>query len=124
LKRAAWLDQSGPIAPGAWEPDSQAGTPPREKRFGIPPAQWGGVAVFDHPDNVNHPTTWHCRNDGWAGAAFNADRAYTIPAGGKLQLRYRIHLHRHNATEGAVARRYQEYSARPIIRLDQPVQEG
>jgi hypothetical protein len=124
LKRAAWLDQSGPIAPGAWGPDPQAGTPPRKKLSEIPPAKWGGIAVFDHPDNVNHPTTWHCRNDGWAGAAFNADRAYTIPAGGKLRLRYRIQLHRHNATEGAVARRYQEYSARPIIRLGQPVQES
>ncbi len=98
LKRAGWLDQSGPVAPG----------------------KWGGVAVLDHPENVNHPTAWHCRNDGWAGAAFSLGGPYTLEPGQKLRLRYRIHLHRGDAATGAVARRYEEYRARPMVRAGQP----
>jgi hypothetical protein len=94
LKHAAWLDQSGPVAPG----------------------KWGGVAILDHPENVNHPTGWHCRNDGWAGASFNLEKPYTIEAGQKLRLRYRLHLHRGNADSGEVAKRYEEYRARPVVR--------
>jgi hypothetical protein len=42
LKHANWIDQSGPIAPD----------------------KWGGIAILDHPANPNHPTLFHCRNDG------------------------------------------------------------
>jgi hypothetical protein len=114
LKRAEWLDQSGPIAAG---PDSQ-------DPLGIAP-RWGGIAVLDHPSNLRHPTVWHCRNDGWAGAAFNAQSAYTLRPGEPLRLRYRLYLHQGNATAGGVARRYAEYAARPTVQLGQPKeQEG
>jgi hypothetical protein len=92
-QRAQWIDQSGPIA--------------SEK--------WGGIALFDHPDNPGHPTAWHCRNDGWAGAAFNLDRAWTIEPDAPLLLRYRIHLHRRDATAGEVERRYEEYTCKPAV---------
>jgi hypothetical protein len=98
LKRAAWIDQSGPVAP----------------------ALWNGLAMLDHPENVNHPTGWHCRNDGWAGAAFNMETPYTIEPGKSLRLRYRIHLHQHDALKGKVASRYAEYAAKPILRWGEP----
>lgn len=98
LKRARWIDQSGPVAPG----------------------KWGGVAMFDHPQNPSHPTGWHCRNDGWAGASLCLDGPVTIRPGEKLRLRYRIHLHRGNADTGEVARRYEEYAARPATKVGQP----
>jgi hypothetical protein len=98
LKRAEWIDQSGPISPD----------------------RWGGVALFDHPSNPNHPTTWHCRNDGWAGAAFNAEGPYSIEGGNVLRLRYRVLLHRGDAVRGDVRRRYEEYASRPTIRLGEP----
>jgi hypothetical protein len=79
--------------------------------------KWGGIALFDYPDNPGHPTAWHCRNDGWAGAAFNLDRSWTVEQDHPLRLRYRIHLHRHNATEGEVARRYEEYACKPTTSL-------
>jgi hypothetical protein len=94
-KRAAWIDQSGPVAPG----------------------KWAGVAILDHPGNANHPTAWHCRNDGWAGASFNMRGPTTIKPGEKLTLRYRLVLHRHDAVKGKVARRHEEYSARPTARF-------
>ncbi len=97
-KRAAWIDLSGPVAPG----------------------KWGGIAVLDHPGNPDHPTRWHCRNDGWAGASVCMDRPRTIKPPEKLKLLYRLHLHRHNAKKAQVARRYEEYRARPVVRLGRP----
>ncbi|MHC1768319.1 MAG: PmoA family protein [Verrucomicrobiia bacterium] len=95
LKRAAWIDQSGPISQD----------------------RWNGIAILDHPDNPNHPTAWHCRNDGWVGAAFNSDAPFTLDPGKSLHLRYRIVLHRHNATDAHVADRFREYAARPVFQF-------
>jgi hypothetical protein len=99
LKHAEWIDQSGPVAQNAW----------------------AGVAMLDHPENANHPTVWHCRNDGWAGASFNADGPTTLkPGQPPLRLRYRVLLHGGDAVKGNVAGRYAEYVARPTIRLGEP----
>lgn len=95
MKRATWIDQSGPIGQD----------------------RWAGVAIFDHPDNPRHPTFWHCRNDGWAGAAFNLEEGYTIEPGKPLRLKYRLCLHRYDAARGHVARRYAEYSTRADIHI-------
>jgi hypothetical protein len=96
-KRAAWIDQSGPVAPGTW----------------------GGVAILDHPENPNHPAAWHCRNDGWAGASFNMHGPTTIQPGQALRLRYRLVLHRRDAAGAKVAQRWEEYRASPAVRLGQ-----
>ncbi len=98
LKRADWLDQSGPILPG----------------------QWAGIALLDAPDNPRHPTGWHCRNDGWAGASFNADQPFTLEPGATLRLRYRVVLHQGDVIAGKVAQRYVEYAANPVIQLGKP----
>ena len=60
---------------------------------------------------------WHCRNDGWAGAALSGDNARTLEPESKLRLRYRVHLHRHDAARGQVARRFEEFSAAPLIEV-------
>lgn len=90
---AGWLDQSGPVSEGAW----------------------GGIAVLDHPDNPHHPTGWHCRNDGWAGAAFNKDAAAVLEPGKPLRLRYRLVLHRGDAS--SIPARYAAYAARPRVEV-------
>ena len=92
-KRARWIDQSGPVAP----------------------ERWGGIALLDHPSNPNHPTGWHCRNDGWAGASFNLHEPYTLEAGATLKLKYRVHLHKQDAVRGKVGQRYEEFAAEPMI---------
>lgn len=94
-QRAAWIDQSGPIAP----------------------EKWGGIALFDHPENAGYPNGWHCRNDGWAGTSFNLDRPWTIEPDNPLKLHYRVHLHHHNAMEGEVARCYEEYVCKPAVQF-------
>jgi hypothetical protein len=95
LTHAEWLDQSGPVAPNLW----------------------GGVAILDHPENPRFPTGWHCRNDGWAGAAFNIDARYVLEPGAALTLKYRVILHRHDAIKGEIARRFQEWRSKPRIEL-------
>jgi hypothetical protein len=95
LKRARWLDQSGPVM--------------RDR--------WGGVAILEHPENLGSPSGWHCRNDGWAGAAFNMEKPLTLAASHTLLLRYRLVLHRWDAIRGEVARRYEEYAAKSAVKL-------
>lgn len=93
LHRADWLDQSGPVAEG----------------------QWAGIAVLSHPDNPGHPCGWHCRNDGWAGAAFAMERPFILRDGEKLRLRYRLVLHKGNAEDGHIAARWKDWSmAAPV----------
>ena len=120
LKRAEWLDQSGPIAPASGElgaPGRKAGDAGSHPTA---PARWGGIAVLDHPGNPNHPTVWHCRNDGWAGAAFNAEGPYAVRPGKPLRLRYRLCLHRGSAADARVADHYAAFAARPVVRLGVP----
>lgn len=78
-----------------------------------------GVAMFDHPSNLRHPTRWHARGYGLNAAnpfalkSFtkdpNADGGYTLPAGQTLTLRYRVIVY-----EGApdIAKLYQEFARR------------
>ncbi len=98
LQRAEWLDQSGPILPD----------------------RWSGIAMLDHPANPNHPTMWHCRNDGWAGAAFCGEKPYTVEAAQPLRLRYRLVLHRGDAVQGHVADQWQAYAAVTNVQLGEP----
>jgi hypothetical protein len=103
LRRARWIDQSGPTAADAW----------------------GGIAMLDHPQNAHHPTAWHCRNDGWAGASFNAERPYGIEPRKPLRLRYRVVLHTGNAAQAHIDGHWQAYAAEPQVRLGEPRrQEG
>jgi len=94
-QHARWIDQSGPIAPD----------------------KWGGITLFDHPDNPGYPNAWHCRNDGWAGASFNLNSAWKIMPDYSLRLKYRVYLHHHNAEMGKVSTRYDEYVCKPKISL-------
>lgn len=62
-----------------------------------------GVAMFDHPDNLRHPTWWHARNYGLLAAnpfgVHDFEKKpkgtgdYVLKKGEKLALRYRVVLH-------------------------------
>jgi len=79
-----------------------------------------GVAIFDSPQNLRHPTWWMARSYGLFGAnPFGQhdyeklkDRPhagdYTIPAGGSLTLRYRFCFH---MGDDAVAKIPSQYAA-------------
>jgi hypothetical protein len=83
-----------------------------------------GVAIFDHPQNLRHPTWWMARDYGLFAAnpfgqkdfepaakhpAGKGD--YTIPAGGTLTLRYRFYFHFGDEQAAQVAARYADYAA-------------
>ena len=83
-----------------------------------------GVAIFDHPQNLRHPTWWMARNYGLFGANpfgwhdFEKEFAkephkgdYTVPAGGSLTLRYRFYYHTGDEKTAKIAERYAEYVA-------------
>jgi len=83
-----------------------------------------GVAIFDHPQNLRHPTWWMARDYGLFAAnpfgqkdfepaakhpAGKGD--YTIPAGGTLTLRYRFYFHFGDEVAAKLAERYRDYAA-------------
>jgi len=82
-----------------------------------------GVAIFNHPQNLRHPTWWHVRDYGlFAANPFgwhdfeprttkpNAG-AMTIPAKGSLTLRYRVYFHLGDEKAAKLTDHYAEYAA-------------
>ena len=71
---------------------------------GIVDGQQVGVAIFDHPDNLRHPTWWHARTYGLVAANpfgqhdFERKPAgvgdFVLEHGEALTLRYRVVVHR------------------------------
>ena len=82
-----------------------------------------GVAIFDHPDNIRHPTWWQARDYGLFGANPFGQHDYenlkdqphigdyTIPAGGSLTLKYRFYFHYGDEKTADIAKHYGEYAA-------------
>jgi len=79
-KPARWVDYSGPITPTARE----------------------GITLLDHPQNFNHPSVFHVRDDGWMGAALNFASPRTIEPGQPLKLRYGLWVHAGVPTAAAI----------------------
>ena len=85
-----------------------------------------GVAIFDHPSNLRHPTQWHARGYGlcaanpFAGKSFSKnngpDGAFTLPAGKRLTLRYRVIIHEGPFEPERIESFYKSWAASPIPR--------
>ncbi|MBL7153097.1 MAG: PmoA family protein [Phycisphaerae bacterium] len=75
-KNARWMDFTGQA------PDGKA----------------AGIAVFDHPMNLRHPSPWYVSMDtktpfGYFSPAVLFNKPYTLPAGTSRALAYRILIH-------------------------------
>jgi Family of unknown function (DUF6807) len=80
-----------------------------------------GIAIFDNPHNLRHPTTWMTRGYGLfavnpfgLSVFFNnpkLDGSYTIHAGGSLTLRYRVLIHHGDEKQAGIAEAWQRYAA-------------
>ena len=80
-----------------------------------------GVAMFDHPTNFRHPTTWHAR--GYSLCAANpfglrsytgqetVDGSYTIPEGESISLRYRVVIHEGETTPQEIEEWYADFAS-------------
>ncbi|MBN1359479.1 MAG: PmoA family protein [Sedimentisphaerales bacterium] len=99
-KRAAWCDYYGPVG------DS---------------GEIVGVAIFDHPDNLRHPTWWHVRDYGLFAANSFGQHDFerkpagvgdlVVPAGESVTFKWRFYFHRGNETDGKVAEHYAQYAS-------------
>ena len=80
------------------------------------------VTMFDHPENLRHPTYWHARDYGLCAANpfgvhdFLADPAqdgsHTVVAGDELVFRYRVVIADGVTPPGNVDRLFEAYGAR------------
>ncbi len=104
-KRAPWCDYSG------WLGQNQV-----------------GIAGFDHPSNLRHPTYWHVRNYGLMtanpfGLSFfvdeNVDGSYVLPDGGRVKFRYRVYIHPGDAAEGRVREKYLDWLFPPSATVEE-----
>ncbi len=101
-----WCDYYGPVAGGPNGPETL------------------GVAIFDHPDNPRHPTTWHVRDYGlFAANPFGLHDFekkpkgagdLTIAAGQSVTFRYRFYYHRDDEKQGEVAAHYEKYATEKL----------
>lgn len=70
-----------------------------------------GIAIFNHPDNPEHPTSWFTRDYGPLSPNFGFFREdpLIITPDEPLQLAYRILIHIGNVTEGKVAEHWSNF---------------
>lgn len=90
--------------------------------FGPDEGKIHGIALFDHPDNLQHPTWWMVRDYGLLAAnpfgRHDFEKLddhhvgdHTVPAGGSLTLRYRFYFHAGDTETANVAEQYRAYVA-------------
>jgi hypothetical protein len=92
-KPARWMDYSGPITANVSE----------------------GITLMDHPQNPHHPVPFHCRNDGWMGAALTFPGALIVQKGTPLRLRYALYVHAGKPEPAVIEEQWKAYSILPWI---------
>ncbi len=111
-KAAAWCDYYGPVD-----------------------GETVGVAIFDHPQNLRHPTTWHVRNYGLFAVNpfglhdFDKSKGpgagdHTTPEGETTTFRYRLFFHRGTTDEARIPAVWNAYAEPPVVELTQTKPAG
>ncbi|MHC4154317.1 MAG: DUF6807 family protein [Planctomycetota bacterium] len=103
-----FLGSEGPL-----EPESRGGKARWMDFTGkVGEGRLAGVAVFDHPGNPRHPSSW------WLSAsmpyfspALLFHKPHTLPAGKTLTLRYRILIHSGRADKDMLEREWKAFAA-------------
>jgi len=72
-----------------------------------------GVTLFDHPDNPNHPSYFHVRNDGWMGASLTFDSPREIRPSEPLRLRYGLYIHSGIKTNDLIEATWRQFTKIP-----------
>ena len=82
------------------------------------------IAMYDHPSNIRHPTTWHARDYGLVTAnpfgmhhflgKEKGSGAFKVKSGDSLQLRYRVEFFKGIATKELVEERFQAFAEEPL----------
>jgi len=95
-KQATWVDYSGPITNDHQE----------------------GITLFDHPQNPNHPTYFHVREDGWMGTSLTYDAPRILKPGESLRLRYGLWIHAGVPTADEINGQYQAFRKRTFAEVN------
>ncbi len=75
-----------------------------------PDGPYSGAAMFQHRENPGYPHPgWILRHYGFLGASWPHVETREIGPGRSFALRYRLYIHRGDAEQGDVRRRFQEY---------------
>ena len=84
-----------------------------------------GLALFDSPDNLRFPTTWHVRSYGlftancWGYSYFTNDQSkrgdYVMPQGDTLNFIYRVYVHGGDTAEAKVGDRWFDFAYPPKV---------
>jgi hypothetical protein len=82
----------------------------------IASGQAAGLAILEHPSSLRHPTQWHCVLDakipfGYLSPAPLWSEPFTLKAGERFDLAYRIFVHPQRWPGSEVERRWQAYAA-------------
>ena len=118
-KPARWMDYSGPIAKSeVGNRKSEVDAPKRQPTpsdFRLPASDLviEGIALFDHPQNPNHPVPFHCRGDGWMGASLTFEKALTVKKGEPLRLRYALYVHAGMPEPAKIEEQWKAFAATP-----------
>jgi hypothetical protein len=100
-RRAQWADCSGPLV----------------RRAGQEPQVWG-IAMLDHPSNLNHPNAWFARSYGPLGTNLPFfDGPLTLEPGDTWTLRHRIIIHEGDPYHAGIPARFHEYAQPPALTL-------
>jgi len=81
---------------------------------------WQGVALFNHPKNLRHPTPCLQFAEQTIGLAPTHQEAHTIEAGKSIPFRYRVLVHAGDAEAGKVAKEYEAYEKSAQVRIGGP----
>ncbi len=68
-----------------------------------------GITLFDHPDNPNHPSYFHVRNDGWMGASLTYDGPRQIAPDKPLHVRYGLYVHSDMKTSADIEKQWKAF---------------
>jgi len=97
-----------------------AGAPARWLDFSGPLGGMAGVAIFDHPENLRHPTPWLNFENETVGAAPTYKEPYAWNPGEARRFRYRVYFHTGDVKAGRVAEEYAAYTAAVRSRIGAP----
>ncbi|HEY1065242.1 MAG TPA: PmoA family protein [Pirellulales bacterium] len=89
-----------------------------------------GITIMNHPTSFRYPTTWHVRTYGLFAAnpfglgsfpsKLKEDGSVTLAPGKSLTLRYRVLLHKGDATDAKLAEAFKAYSQVEKPKVEQP----
>src|SRR5262249_2141545 len=77
-----------------------------ERPFGSEPF---GIAVFDHPANVNYPSSWRVDEQGLINPNLSAQGDWKLAAKQTQTFRYRLLVYRGSAKREQVAKRFETF---------------